>query len=782
MIMKRAHMLSSIVLASAMCLATSPVRASTGCPSGLVLEPDATGAVVDAGWSGLAHRMPVPGYAFRMDLSCAATSPPCGTCAITGLEPNAGGNNQRCTNDTSIACTAATEVADCGAPGLCRFFAGPPTPVSAGGVGSCYTTEVIGAVSGTVNVDTGAVAPAVPLQVQLYTGFTDHPCARCVGDPTPNDNVRGGTCDDGARAGLGCDGNGVAEYPDFGVTSFDCPKSALASKIADFVLGTVDFSTAAQSRVLGAASPTCGDGSGRKCFCDTCNNGANQSCASNADCPDPPGPIGPICGGRRCLGGSNVGAACTANSECPGGGLCVRSGEPSKPNGCVDDTVTAGPDCVDTVPVDGEGECAAGPVTKHCSVASGHPQRSCSVDADCGGSGTCLGANRSCFLDEGVVGGAVSVSGTATPPVGNASDPTDLGALTCLSPTGASAVNVAGGFPGLARGFYPGRAIFAEEVVVEVAPPGGTVTTAGSGPASVVETTVTTPTGGEVEIVGTFNAGAPPSGYEFLGRLVQITAQPATAGNPLRIGFDIAASEVPIGQNENTIAIFRDGVGPIPNCPGSSQAIPDDPCVTERAALGGGAIRITVLSSHASEWTMAAPDFTFCPPAVDPGCRGPLVSRKSSLLLSDRTPDTKDQLQWKWLTGAATTVGEFGNPTATDDYGLCIYNDVGLAAALFAPAGGTCAGKSCWSAKPTGFTYKDKDLSPTGIAQIVLKAGADGKAQIQVKGKGDALVMPAIGSSMVVQLRNVATSQCWTATYSAPFDKYDGITLKDKAD
>jgi hypothetical protein len=480
------------------------------------------------------------------------------------------------------------------------------------------------------------------------------------------------------------------------------------------------------------------------------------------------------------VGGANQGAACTVSSECPGGGLCGTPGEPSRPNACLDDTGTPGPDCIDTAPVDGEGECVAGPTSKRCSVASGHPQRSCATDGDCGGAGTCLASNRPCFLDQGVVGGSVSVTGAATPPVGNTSAPTDLAALTCLTPTGASSVNTAGGFPGLARGSYPGRAVFAEKVVVEVTPPGGTVTTTGSGPACVVETSVTTPTGGEVQIVGTFNAGAPPSGYEFLGRLVQITAQPATAANPLRISFDIAGSEIPLGQNENTIALFRDGVGPMPDCLGSSQAIPDDPCVTARTALGGGAVRITVLSSHASEWTMAVVDA--CPTSVDLGCRAPFVGGKSTLLLADKTPNTKDQLQWKWLGGAATTVAEFGNPAATDGYAVCLYAGGSLESALLAPAAGTCAGKPCWAAKPTGFQYNDKELDPSGIAQLALKAGSDGKAQIRVKGKGDHLVMPVVGSPMVVQLRNVATGQCWTASYSAPFDKYDGITLKDKAD
>jgi hypothetical protein len=673
-------------------------------------------------------------------------------------------------------------VADCGAVDRCRFFAAPPTAISTGGVSTCYTTEITGPVTGSADVDTGALDPNVPLRVALFNApLIDNPCPRCVNDPTQNDNVRGGTCTDGPRAGLFCDANATNEYPDFGKTSFDCPPNP-ASQIANFVLGTVSFTTGTQTRTLSTANPLCsGSFTSERCFCDTCNNINAEACDDNSDCPDPPGPIGPICGGRRCFGGANVGAPCTTNSQCPAG-FCGRPGELSRPNGCIDDTVSFGPECVDTAPVDGQGECAIGPVDQHCTVASGHPQRGCLDPSDCGGApGSCVSDFRLCYLDLGAVGGSVSVSGAATAPSGNTSDPTDLAALTCLTPTSANSVNTVGGFPGLARAHYPGRATFAEKIVVEVAPPGGTVTTTGSGPASVVETSVTTPVGGEVQIVGTFTNGTPPSGYTFLGRLVQIDAQPSTPASPLRIAFDIAASEVPPGQDESTIAVFRNGVGPIPNCLGATQAIPDDPCITERTALGGGDVRIVALTSHASEWSLAAPEVDFCPPTVDLGCRAPAIPGKSQLAFTNKSPETKHQLQWKWSAGIATTVGDFGNPNTTDDYALCIYNPT-RTAALKAPAGGQCAGKDCWAAKPAGFVYKDKDLTPFGIAQLTLKAGLDGKAKIQLKAKGNNIPMPVVGDPMTVQLRNLTTGQCFTSTFSAPFKKYDGISFKDAAD
>ncbi len=599
----------SVILACLLIVAAAAsAEASPGCPGAMLFKPDASGGLVDAGWTGIAHQMPALGYSLRMETSCSASAPPCGTCAITGLVANAGGNNLRCRNDTSHACTVATEATDCGAPSTCRFFLSPPTPVSSGGVSSCYTSEVTGTVGGTVDVDSGAMSADIPFQANLFNGLSiDSPCPRCMGDPAANDNVRGGACNGGPRNGLPCDANATAVYPDFGSTSFDCPPTP-ASQIATFILGTVTFATGTQSATITAASPLCTGFIGPKCQCDTCNNAANQVCRSDADCPISGGNPG-VCGGRRCLNGANAGAPCTATSQCPGGGFCGRPGEATKPNPCLDDTTIPGfnPVCTDTTPTgDGEGECINGPVTTHCSLASGHPQRGCTTPADCDGSpGSCVAENRICYLDNGALGDSIDVSGIATPPVGNTSDPTMLGALACLAPTSAGSVNNVGGFPGLARSVQPGALTFAEEVVVHVTPPGGTATTDGSGPASVVETSVTTPTGGEVTIVGTFNAGAPPSGYEFLGRLVQITAPTETPGNPLSITFHIAASEVPVGQSAATIAIFRNNVGPIPDCLGSTQAIPDDPCISARNTVGGGDVEITVLTSAASDWTMA---------------------------------------------------------------------------------------------------------------------------------------------------------------------------------
>ena len=58
--------------------------------------------------------------------------------------------------------------------------------------------------------------------------------------------------------------------------------------------------------------------------------------------------------------------------------------------------------------------------------------------------------------------------------------------------------------------------------------------------------------------------------------------------------------------------------------------------------------------------------------------------------------------------------------------------------------GGPAGGAPCWRANASGFRYVDKDLTPDGLLQVVLKAGPSGKAQIKVKGKGGLLGLPTL--------------------------------------
>ena len=169
-------------------------------------------------------------------------------------------------------------------------------------------------------------------------------------------------------------------------------------------------------------------------------------------------------------------------------------------------------------------------------------------------------------------------------------------------------------------------------------------------------------------------------------------------------------------------------------------------------------------------------------------CRTPAAGGKASLQIKKhQSDDSKDMLIWKWSKGSATSKADFGSPTTTTNYLLCVY-DGGSNEILDSVAigGDSCGGVPCWQDQKKGFQYKNKDKSPSGPQQIKLKEGDAGKAQIQVKAKGshvDPPLLPLL-QPVTVQLVN-SNGLCWQAVYSAPATKNEvgppGL-FKDKAD
>ncbi|HVO25889.1 MAG TPA: choice-of-anchor V domain-containing protein [Candidatus Margulisiibacteriota bacterium] len=183
-----------------------------------------------------------------------------------------------------------------------------------------------------------------------------------------------------------------------------------------------------------------------------------------------------------------------------------------------------------------------------------------------------------------------------------------------------------------------------------------------------------------------------------------------------------------------------------------------------------------------------------CEPTPLPDCRKPVASGKSTFVVKDNVLDSKDTLSWNWTKGAETLLTAFGDPvTGSTSYHLCVYDEsAGAPAAVMAmtaPSGGTCAGKPCWTAKKTGFLYKDKGLTNDGLMQLQLTAGAAGKAKIVVTGKGERLPLPqpvggrlfAQDTAVSVQLVN-SDGMCWEADFSAPAKKNDLKQFNDKSD
>lgn len=421
------------------------------CPTKLEVWTDSgdPASSLDLGWSGASHGAPlVTDNDLTLELSCTGNRP-CGSCSIGGpiLNPAADAgqlHNRRCTNDSSITCTDNTPCS--GGGGTCRFFYGTYQPVSAGGFDLCVATTLNGAASGNYHVETGSLTLNTTLTTTYYPALSvDAPCPRCVGDASANDGSTGGTCSGGARSGQTCDANATTSgRPDFGSASLDCPPNGTTYGTAEI---TLTQGSATVTKTLTASHRNCIGVAGAKCLCSTCNTLAAEPCETNADCPMSGGTAG-VCGGMRCLGGTNAGAPCSANSACPSG-LCNRPGAPTQPNACLDDTT--GDDCIDTSPTgDYEGTCALAPSDPYCV---NHPQRGCLSDTDCDSvPGACQYKARPCFLDNGKSDGSgkIEAAGVQGTPVADLSMST-LASITCHQPVSSSAINTSLGLPGPRR-------------------------------------------------------------------------------------------------------------------------------------------------------------------------------------------------------------------------------------------------------------------------------------------------------------------------------------------
>ncbi len=459
-------------------LETCSMACTCACPSRVDFEGDATDPLseLDPGWTGIAHdaRIVSNGKVTVQVTDCPSSpgfTKPCGTCNISGPIDNPAAdagdlNDHRCHDDSSVKCTSN---ADCtGAGNACIYYFGAPLPLSAGGVATCVSNEIVGTITGTANVETGESASVLTLTSHVFNGLaTDTPCPKCTDPGALNDGMAsGGTCTGGPRTGMSCDANSESPIPAFGRTSLDCPP-APGGKIADLPIALKN-STGAESRSLSAASPSCSafGFTGFKCPCDTCDDADATPCASNADCG-----AGGICGGLRCLvdaptpgtpcssEGTGSDSACCSEPTCTTGtiGTCGRPGEPSKPNACSNGQCVSGGGSDD-------GQCQLAPSDNLCSVET---FRSCTTNNDCRppaeggtcgncapGMQTCTVKRRECLfdLDENPAthDGTITAHGAADAPVDDVSHPT-LASMFCIAPTGSSSVNAVAGLPGLGK-------------------------------------------------------------------------------------------------------------------------------------------------------------------------------------------------------------------------------------------------------------------------------------------------------------------------------------------
>jgi hypothetical protein len=164
-----------------------------------------------------------------------------------------------------------------------------------------------------------------------------------------------------------------------------------------------------------------------------------------------------------------------------------------------------------------------------------------------------------------------------------------------------------------------------------------------------------------------------------------------------------------------------------------------------------------------------------------------LASARSSFQVRDSTDDARDQLRWKWQKGAATSQGDFGDPSAATSYTMCVY-DTSAGATLLATMLTVDANLAWSSYDPRGWRLKDRAGSFDGVQQIKLSPGDAGRSKVQWKASGTLLPMPAaVGTAeffdqapfVVVQLLN-SEGMCWGSEF-ASYRKNTQTEFKAKA-
>ena len=171
---------------------------------------------------------------------------------------------------------------------------------------------------------------------------------------------------------------------------------------------------------------------------------------------------------------------------------------------------------------------------------------------------------------------------------------------------------------------------------------------------------------------------------------------------------------------------------------------------------------------------------TYADPGLAPGLRtGCRTAAKSRFGYKNKASDAQDKLLWTWGKGAATSRIDFGDPTLSAAYQLCVFRETsGRPGLLF--SGEVPPSATAWRAMQAGFTYEDSAGGHDGIRFMRLRDGAAGKSKLSVSGQGanlsdPALPLPLDTVGIRVQLTNESSDTCWESEF--PLSR---ITADDK--
>jgi hypothetical protein len=118
---------------------------------------------------------------------------------------------------------------------------------------------------------------------------------------------------------------------------------------------------------------------------------------------------------------------------------------------------------------------------------------------------------------------------------------------------------------------------------------------------------------------------------------------------------------------------------------------------------------------------------------------------------------SSDLTRWRWISDEPLDAGDFGDPTTSTGYELCVFDALNYDPVTFEPSlllAASLPAGSDWKQKASGFSYRNA----ADKVRVRLKAGEAGSAKVVVRAKGPAnpvLYLPPLSSDVEVQLRTV---------------------------
>ena len=135
----------------------------------------------------------------------------------------------------------------------------------------------------------------------------------------------------------------------------------------------------------------------------------------------------------------------------------------------------------------------------------------------------------------------------------------------------------------------------------------------GATPTDPLQTSVVSPTPGDLSISEATASGGSQNGYQVLDHVVKIEAPTSTPDAPLSFTFELDASSLS-GATADSVAVFRNGAL-LTNCAGPAGTASPDPCIAMRTDLPNGNVQLTVLTSAASIWSFGVQPAAITTPA-----------------------------------------------------------------------------------------------------------------------------------------------------------------------